>query len=150
MSGPISNDWFNFYQQGFPAPSSVSEATAVTTTAVPAQLSPEGRVSKPMRRRSRASRRTPTTLLNTDTTNFRAMVQQFTGAPSAPGLFGPRAVPVNPNGLMLAPSQHLYQPQHYTCTEGGEKGFVERGTVTAPNDVTFMEHGGSFFPTTTP
>ncbi|KAF7124976.1 hypothetical protein RHSIM_Rhsim12G0015000 [Rhododendron simsii] len=43
-----------------------------------------GRGSKPIRRRSRASRRTPTTLLNTDTTNFRAMVQQFTGGPTAP------------------------------------------------------------------
>ncbi|KAJ4844664.1 hypothetical protein Tsubulata_024223 [Turnera subulata] len=49
-----------------------------------ARLSPEGGVSKPVRRRSRASRRTPTTLLNTDTANFRAMVQQFTGGPSLP------------------------------------------------------------------
>lgn len=80
----------------------VSDATVVTTAAAAAtsvgsgsssptaalgtnRLSPEGgRVSKPVRRRSRASRRTPTTLLNTDTTNFRAMVQQFTGGPSAP------------------------------------------------------------------
>ncbi|GMH14983.1 hypothetical protein Nepgr_016824 [Nepenthes gracilis] len=47
-------------------------------------LTPEGgRVSKPIRRRSRASRRTPTTLLNTDAANFRAMVQQFTGSPTA-------------------------------------------------------------------
>ncbi|CAN0890743.1 VQ motif-containing protein 22 [Linum grandiflorum] len=48
-------------------------------------LNPEGgRVSKPARKRSRASRRTPTTLLNTDTSNFRAMVQQFTGGPVGP------------------------------------------------------------------
>ncbi|KAF7084036.1 hypothetical protein CFC21_087732 [Triticum aestivum] len=46
-----------------------------------------GRVGKPARRRSRASRRAPVTLLNTDTTNFRAMVQQFTGIPSGP--YGP-------------------------------------------------------------
>ncbi|RRT41008.1 hypothetical protein B296_00028390 [Ensete ventricosum] len=44
----------------------------------------EGRVGKPVRRRSRATRRAPTTMLNTDTTNFRAMVQQFTGVPSEP------------------------------------------------------------------
>ncbi|PWA60778.1 VQ-like protein [Artemisia annua] len=39
------------------------------------------RVTRPSntRRRSRASRKTPTTLLSTDTTNFRAMVQRFTG-----------------------------------------------------------------------
>ncbi|KAJ1278106.1 hypothetical protein BS78_04G053700 [Paspalum vaginatum] len=43
-----------------------------------------GRVGKPARRRSRASRRAPVTLLNTDTSNFRAMVQQFTGIPAVP------------------------------------------------------------------
>ncbi|CAA6658146.1 unnamed protein product [Spirodela intermedia] len=47
------------------------------------QPSMEGRIVKTGRKRSRASRKTPTTLLNTDTTNFRAMVQQFTGAPTA-------------------------------------------------------------------
>eukprot|EP00253_Pinus_taeda_P012277 PITA_12277 len=36
------------------------------------------RVSK---KRSRASKRTPTTVLNTDASNFRAMVQHFTGLP---------------------------------------------------------------------
>ncbi|KAL5141057.1 VQ motif-containing protein 22 [Glycine soja] len=45
------------------------------------QLSPKGNVSKPIRRRSRASKRTPTTLLNANPTNFRALVQQFTGCP---------------------------------------------------------------------
>lgn len=54
------------------------------------------RVGKPARRRSRASRRAPVTLLNTDTANFRAMVQQFTGIPAPPaGAFGaPGGVPV--------------------------------------------------------
>lgn len=46
------------------------------------QLTPKGNASKPIRRRSRASKRTPTTLLNANTTNFRALVQQFTGCPS--------------------------------------------------------------------
>lgn len=46
-----------------------------------------GRVGKAARRRSRSSRRAPVTLLNTDTSNFRAMVQQFTGIPSGP--YGP-------------------------------------------------------------
>lgn len=54
-----------------------------STSAANPNLNPDGRVAKPARRRSRASRRTPTTLLNTDTTNFRAMVQQYTGGPSA-------------------------------------------------------------------
>ncbi|CAL9169974.1 actin-binding protein wsp1-like [Musa acuminata AAA Group] len=36
------------------------------------------------KKRSRASRRAPTTVLTTDTSNFRAMVQEFTGVPSPP------------------------------------------------------------------
>ncbi|CAI0374455.1 unnamed protein product [Linum tenue] len=66
-------------------------------------LSPEGgRVAKPARRRSRASRRTPTTLLNTDTSNFRAMVQQFTGGPAGPFVTGGGSslnVPPQPAGF---------------------------------------------------
>ncbi|XP_074584937.1 uncharacterized protein LOC141840772 [Curcuma longa] len=37
-----------------------------------------------VRRRTRASRRAPTTMFDTDAANFRAMVQQFTGLPSGP------------------------------------------------------------------
>ncbi|KAG9144300.1 hypothetical protein Leryth_016952 [Lithospermum erythrorhizon] len=36
------------------------------------------------KKRTRASRRAPTTVLTTDTTNFRQMVQEFTGIPAAP------------------------------------------------------------------
>ncbi|KAK4354664.1 hypothetical protein RND71_026858 [Anisodus tanguticus] len=36
------------------------------------------------KKRSRASRRAPTTVLTTDTTNFRQMVQEFTGIPTTP------------------------------------------------------------------
>ncbi|XP_022940097.1 VQ motif-containing protein 22-like [Cucurbita moschata] len=68
----------------------VSDSTVVTAaissaTTLPTSsgLIPDGgRVSKPVRKRTRASRRTPTTLFNTDAANFRAMVQQFTGGPS--------------------------------------------------------------------
>ncbi|CAN0912041.1 hypothetical protein LINGRAPRIM_LOCUS886 [Linum grandiflorum] len=40
--------------------------------------------SKAIRRRSRVSKKTPITLLNTDATNFRSLVQQFTGCPHPP------------------------------------------------------------------
>ncbi|XP_038898930.1 VQ motif-containing protein 22-like [Benincasa hispida] len=67
----------------------VSDSTVVTAavssaTTPPAStgLNPDGSRVKPVRKRSRASRRTPTTVLNTDAANFRAMVQQFTGGPS--------------------------------------------------------------------
>ena len=110
MSETMSNptEWIQFYSQTYSGqavppssstsdqptlfPDRVSESPAVTAavtgssspTAVNRSSPEGGRVSRPIRRRSRASRRTPTTLLNTDTTNFRAMVQQFTGGPSAP------------------------------------------------------------------
>src|SRR5262249_605276 len=47
------------------------------------QLSPKssGCVSKPIRRRSRASKRTPTARINANTSNVRSLVQQFTGCP---------------------------------------------------------------------
>lgn len=41
-------------------------------------------VARSSKKRSRASRRAPTTVLNTDTSNFRAMVQEFTGIPAPP------------------------------------------------------------------
>ncbi|CAN6168875.1 unnamed protein product [Urochloa humidicola] len=47
---------------------------------------------KPPRKRPRASRRPPTTVLTTDTSNFRAMVQEFTGIP-APPPFAPHLGP---------------------------------------------------------
>ncbi|XP_020208809.1 homeobox protein B-H2 [Cajanus cajan] len=147
MSGP--NDWLQFYNQSLTPPIPNTTTTIATTTVIAAtnplsdmpnssptssaHLSPEGRVAKPTRRRSRASRRTPTTLLNTDTTNFRAMVQQFTGGPSAgfagapstapqalPNLmgFGFPTRPLTPTTLVMSSSpppisyQHLQQQQH--------------------------------------
>ncbi|XP_039054488.1 VQ motif-containing protein 22-like [Hibiscus syriacus] len=123
-------------------PSGFVKTPTITTSTAPANslgsglgggssgghLSPEGRVGKSARRRSRASRRTPTTLLNTDTTNFRAMVQQFTGGPSAPFAaggshpsganfgfgFGTRQSHVNPNNTLVLPPtgfQLQYQQQ---------------------------------------
>lgn len=40
--------------------------------------------SKPVRRRSRASKKTPTTLVNASISNFRAVVQQYTGCHTCP------------------------------------------------------------------
>ncbi|PAN14921.1 hypothetical protein PAHAL_2G452800 [Panicum hallii] len=54
---------------------------------------------KPPRKRPRATRRPPTTVLTTDTTNFRAMVQEFTGIPAPP----PFAPHLGPGVLFGAP-----------------------------------------------
>ncbi|XP_073060183.1 VQ motif-containing protein 22-like [Primulina eburnea] len=84
MSTP--NEWMQYQtsyisdiSQIFPQPT--ADASFADSRNI--NLAPNyGRISKPLRRRSRASRRTPTTLFNTDTANFRSMVQRFTGAPS--------------------------------------------------------------------
>ncbi|XP_057753929.1 uncharacterized protein LOC130973440 [Arachis stenosperma] len=82
------NQWKQFYNQH--QTHQMTAAVAATTTMVAASsssesiLSPKGSgVTKPIRRRSRASKKTPTTLLNANTTNFRALVQQFTGCPNS-------------------------------------------------------------------
>ncbi|PIN02081.1 hypothetical protein CDL12_25412 [Handroanthus impetiginosus] len=49
-----------------------------------APVLPQSNVIKNPKKRTRASRRAPTTVLTTDTTNFRQMVQEFTGIPAAP------------------------------------------------------------------
>lgn len=95
-----SDQWMQLYQSNFDHittdqvqplhPTTTTATTTTTTTGVAAatsrsnSMSPNqgGRIARPIRRRSRAPRRTPTTLLSTDATNFRAMVQQFTGVPN--------------------------------------------------------------------
>ncbi|KAG5018969.1 hypothetical protein HKD37_06G015424 [Glycine soja] len=57
------------------------------------------------KKRSRASRRAPTTVLTTDTNNFRSMVQEFTGIPAPPfsSSFS-RRIPLRPNPLLSTTS----------------------------------------------
>ncbi|MCD7451298.1 hypothetical protein HAX54_010819 [Datura stramonium] len=65
---------------------SVTTTTTPGTTAavVPPADQPITHPARNPKKRSRASRRAPTTVLTTDTTNFRAMVQEFTGIPAPP------------------------------------------------------------------
>lgn len=62
--------------------------SATTITEQPAGAAaadqPIARQARNTKKRSRASRKAPTTVLTTDTTNFRAMVQEFTGIPGPP------------------------------------------------------------------
>ncbi|XXG39104.1 hypothetical protein AAC387_Pa01g0154 [Persea americana] len=50
----------------------------------PSAISDHPNPTRSSKKRSRASRRAPTTVLTTDTSNFRAMVQEFTGIPAPP------------------------------------------------------------------
>lgn len=131
--------------------SSIAESTVTTTTATTAattsiHLNAQGGVGKPTKKRTRASRKGPITLFNTDTANFRAMVQQYTGAPTAPmssgsqtgapvinfGLGGHGLGPYQ--GMMVPPSQnhltlqqlHQHQQQQQqllVLPRGGESLF---------------------------
>ena len=87
-----------------------------------AQPSNNNMVRNP-KKRSRASRRAPTTVLTTDTTNFRAMVQEFTGIPAPPftsspfprsrlDLFGTSSSlrSSGPTGLDPSPPPYLLRP----------------------------------------
>lgn len=133
------NELYGNHNQGMMVPgatlrqqSSMPDLTTVNTAtsgSPPSHANTEAaRVGKSPRRRSRASRRAPVTLLNTDTSNFRAMVQQFTGIPSGPysssGLPGSSSgsgptisfgldfsTPVRPSGGVMSFGQ--LQPQQY-------------------------------------
>ncbi|XP_042429069.1 VQ motif-containing protein 22-like [Zingiber officinale] len=88
-----------------------------TDSTVLVAASSDGRVARPARRRTRASRKTPVTLLNTDTANFRAMVQQFTGFPTGPqyqqGFHDapPASVMTPPTVRFPRPQLFMQQPQ---------------------------------------
>ncbi|XP_052183989.1 VQ motif-containing protein 22-like [Diospyros lotus] len=117
---PTSGDWIHqyYYQEPFAAAAHpYHDSTVVTTSAsaaVPvaaaedtlspnsssgatAQLNPRSCISKPARKRSRASKKTPITLLSADAANFRALVQQFTGSPRTALSFGGQRGPFNIN-----------------------------------------------------
>ncbi|MCD9558758.1 hypothetical protein HAX54_016341 [Datura stramonium] len=124
---PNPTNWVQFYQSQRSAQTTMfSDATVVTTTVTSVVSAPDhhhgtgpadGRVSKPIRRRSRASRRTPTTVLNTDTANFRAMVQQFTGGPVAP--FASQGTYLGFGSNNIHHQQIVNNPSTNTANSGG-------------------------------
>lgn len=103
MSTP--DEWMQFYQTNYFSDMNQILPPPIAATSFAdsrsSNLTPDhGRISKPLRRRSRASRRNPTTLFNTDTSNFRSMVQRFTGAPIS--TFAARSQPPGTGGETFA------------------------------------------------
>ncbi|KAJ3679281.1 hypothetical protein LUZ60_017292 [Juncus effusus] len=152
--------------------SSLADSTTVTTSSgnnyvgtVNSPGSPagiEGRVGKSAKRRSRASRRAPVTLLNTDTSNFRAMVQQFTGIPSGPyssgglssnvgGVGGPAGInfgldfnaSLRPSGGVMAFGQTQMQPQQYQRPSFQEQTYSSQ---VQPQQQQYQYGGNMFAP----
>ena len=108
--------------------------------ASPASLpSDQTNVGRNSKKRTRASRRAPTTVLTTDTSNFRAMVQEFTGIPAPPfsaspysrrlDLFGAgssmKPGHLEPLGPLysLRPSPHKVQPNPFVPSSSSSSFF---------------------------
>ncbi|KAF8648037.1 hypothetical protein HU200_065074 [Digitaria exilis] len=118
-------------------PHGVDAAVAATTqgqeaagmgapAAAPAQQPPP----RGSRKRTRASRRAPTTVLTTDTSNFRAMVQEFTGIPSPP--FG-AAVGIgvgSPAASLRTRFDHIFPPPSSSLRSGAGAG--DAATASLP------------------
>ncbi|KAJ4840326.1 hypothetical protein Tsubulata_023736 [Turnera subulata] len=108
-------------------------------------------VTRNPKKRTRASRRAPTTVLTTDTSNFRAMVQEFTGIPAPPfsgspfsrrlDLFGTvgsglRSGHLEPMGPLypLRPSpQKVHHQQSPFVSSSNNSSFLNNSLVDAAN-----------------
>ncbi|KAI4321400.1 hypothetical protein MLD38_034784 [Melastoma candidum] len=130
MAAPHGLEYMQRYQP--------SSSAAATTTNEPMK------VVKNPRKRTRASRRAPTTILTTDTENFRAMVQEFTGFPAPPfsgsrklDLFGSGSIfRMNPRGpdLLghmnpLRPSAQKFQNPHLMADTGNTNPDVDVNSI---------------------
>ncbi|KAF8030696.1 hypothetical protein BT93_D0010 [Corymbia citriodora subsp. variegata] len=94
MTNNTSAEWVQYYQQSVdPQAEFVDSIVTSMSSGDNVDQSPTNPASnnnssssksrsKPIRRRSRVSKKSPTTILNANTTNFRSLVQQFTGCPS--------------------------------------------------------------------
>nr|GMD11710.1 VQ motif-containing protein 22 [Ipomoea batatas] len=105
-------------------------AAAVLTSTSPSpsssgsELSPRnGGVGKPVRRRSRASKKTPTTHLNADAASFRAVVQQFTGCHTAATFSGAHKGPINLNFGVQEDDDVVFDAVFEMRYGGNESGF---------------------------
>lgn len=98
-------------------PASSSSPQRLNQSAIPSSSSQSNAAKNP-KKRTRASRRAPTTVLTTDTSNFRAMVQEFTGIPAPPfsgssysrrlDLFGSAGSALRSGTTHLEPLGNLY------------------------------------------
>ncbi|KAL5210985.1 hypothetical protein ABZP36_006608 [Zizania latifolia] len=100
---------------------------------------------KPPKKRPRASRRPPTTVLTTDTSNFRAMVQEFTGFPAPPFVAAPppavRPRLLGGGGPSAALPPFLLRPSPLKYTHNPVLPLPPSCTTTAPTS--FLGNAGA-------
>ncbi|RYR65955.1 hypothetical protein Ahy_A03g011882 [Arachis hypogaea] len=103
-------------------------ATNQQNQGVPASSPPNRAVRANPKKRSRASRRAPTTVLTTDTSNFRAMVQEFTGIPAPPF---PRTS--FQNMLQQAPPPNYPSHHHHAASAAAQVGLRQQAHLNNEN-----------------
>ncbi|KAL2244511.1 UNVERIFIED_CONTAM: VQ motif-containing protein 22 [Sesamum indicum] len=97
--------------------------SSFSTNACTASFPPKSTLGKSIRRRSRASKKAPTTLLKANANNFRALVQQFTGCHSAPPAFSSHCKgPINLNFAQYSASN----PEKYSYDQAQRQEFRQQ------------------------
>ncbi|KAE8671525.1 Succinate dehydrogenase 2-3 [Hibiscus syriacus] len=126
-------------------PESGTKASVSGTTDQPANTN----MVRNSKKRSRASWRAPTTVLTTDTSNFRAMVQEFTGIPAPPftsspfprtrlDLFGTTQLdPCSPHYLLRPFAQKLQYPPPFMSSSTPSSSMVDAIASTPSTIPTF-------------
>ncbi|XP_027357827.1 uncharacterized protein LOC113867064 [Abrus precatorius] len=99
----------------------------------PSSLPITNNVVRNSKKRSRASRRAPTTVLTTDTTNFRSMVQEFTGIPAPPFSSYSR----RPNPLLSTPRTLLHNNINMTSPNNATNNSIN---YQLPPDLSLPYH----------
>ncbi|XWS21520.1 hypothetical protein CRYUN_Cryun30bG0061200 [Craigia yunnanensis] len=136
-------------QGSFPSSSSMQSRPSHDNGVRSLTQSDQTSIVKNPKKRTRASRRAPTTVLTTDTTNFRSMVQEFTGIPAPPfsgssysrrlDLFGSgsgtRSSHLEPIGSLypLRPSAKRVQPTPFLSSSSPSllnNPFVDASNIT--------------------
>ncbi|KAI9201658.1 hypothetical protein LWI28_026926 [Acer negundo] len=107
---------------------------------------------KNSKKRTRASRRAPTTVLTTDTSNFRAMVQEFTGIPAQPfsgspysrrlDLFGSGSA--IKSGLMTKDPHHHQNMLNNMQQQNPVLSFLQQPPLNPSSQLNVAAHAGNF------
>ncbi|KAI3813978.1 hypothetical protein L1987_18715 [Smallanthus sonchifolius] len=128
---PFSTDqWIQQYPNTPMAPSG-GDATFMTVYRDASHGTTVQAGPKPIRRRSRASRRTPVTVLNASPTEFRALVQRFTGCDSKDNMAPALAVnlPKGPVNIDFTRNDASESSSRYTYFDNQVRPSLQAETV---------------------
>ncbi|GFQ00862.1 hypothetical protein PHJA_002230100 [Phtheirospermum japonicum] len=134
-----SDPWARNYQETIVPKLIFDEPLDVNHTAPsPASdtsLSPNASIGKPTRRRSRASKKKPMTLLKANPNDFRALVQRFTGCHSSTPAFGNHKGPVNLNFAQHNYSSSSEKSEGQSLFSFGDNNVTVAATAATTNHI---------------